>query len=306
MAGTTPKIIVHGGAGGWKGFDEPTVLKSVREAAAAGWAVLQKGGSALDAVEAATHILEDDPQFDSGFGSFLNEHGEAEMDALIADGRDIRFGAVAAVRRVQHPITLARLVMTKTENCFFVGEGADMLAESLGMPLVANVQMITEQEFARFRERNRQRQPGQGTGTVGAVALDAEGHLASATSTGGIPEKKKGRVGDSPMFGSGGYADDQHGAASATGVGENIMRFFLSKQAVDGVTGGRNALTAARAGMDFLCSHIPEPEAGIIIIGADGSIGAVHTTNAMPVAWVDGDGEVKAVMRPKEEFIVQQ
>src|SRR5262245_39830459 len=126
MAGTiTPKLIVHGGAGNWVGFDEEAVLRSVGAAAQAGWSVLQGGGSALEAVEAATLVLEDDPLFDAGYGSFLNEHGEVEMDALITDGRDIRFGAVAGVRRVQHPITLARLVMTQTENCFFVAEGAD-------------------------------------------------------------------------------------------------------------------------------------------------------------------------------------
>jgi L-asparaginase / beta-aspartyl-peptidase len=300
MAGTgKPKLIVHGGAGKWVGFDEEAVLNGVRAAAQAGWAVLQRGGAALDAVEAATLVLEDDPLFDAGYGSFLNEQGEAEMDALLTDGRDIRFGAVAAVRRVQHPITLARLVMTRTENCFFVGEGADQLAASLGIPQVANVQMITEREFSLFRERSRidQERPGQGTGTVGAAALDSSGHLASATSTGGTPDKKKGRVGDSPMFGSGGYADDQHGAASATGRGENIMRFFLSKQVVDRIIDGQNAAAAARAGMDYLCSHIAEPEAGIIVVGADGSIAAHHTTPAMPVAWVDGDGVVHTAMK---------
>jgi beta-aspartyl-peptidase (threonine type) len=298
----TPKIIVHGGAGKWEGFDEQAVLNGVRASADAGWAVLKRGGTALEAVEAATHILEDNPFFDAGYGSFLNEHGEAEMDALMTDGRDIRFGAVAAVRRVQHPITLARLVMTETQNCFFVGEGADQLAAALGMPLIANVQMITDQEFNRFRERSQHALVGQGTGTVGAVALDTNGNLASATSTGGIPEKKKGRVGDSPMFGSGGYADNRRGAASATGRGENIMRFFLCKQVVDEFASHPNANSAARAGIDYLCSHIPEPEAGVIVIGADGSIGAVHTTHAMPIAWVNGDGVVNAAMRSNGIF----
>ncbi len=265
---------------------------------------MQRGGSALEAVEASTLILEDDPLFDAGYGSFLNEQGEAEMDALITDGRDIRFGAVAAMRRVQHPITVARLVMTQTENCFFVAEGADQLAASFGIPLVPNVQMITEREFALFRQRSTvgKERPGQGTGTVGAAALDSNGHLASATSTGGTPDKKKGRVGDSPMFGSGGYADDQHGAASATGRGENIMRFFLCKKVVDGITDGQNAAAAAQAGMDFLCSYIADPEAGIIVVGADGSIAAHHTTPAMPIAWVNGDGIVQATMESRGIF----
>lgn len=301
----SPRLIVHGGAGNWVGFDESAVLQGVRAAAEAGWGVLRQGGTALAAVEAATLILENNPLFDAGFGSFLNEQGEAEMDALLSDGREIRFGAVAAVRRVKHPISLARLVMTETENCFFVGEGADQLADRLGMPLVANVEMVTDQEFALFQQRvqqGRDRRAGLGTGTVGAAALDKEGHLASATSTGGIPDKKKGRVGDSPIFGAGGYADDQHGASSATGRGENIMRFFLCKQVVDRIGGGVNAQAAAQSGMDFLCARIPDPEAGVIVVGADGSLGAVHTTPAMPVAWIDADGTVKATMHSAGQF----
>src|SRR5262249_21116416 len=121
----TPRLIVHGGAGGWVNFDEAAVLQGVRKSVEAGWEILKGGGSALDAVEKATNIMEDDPQFDSGFGSFVNAAGEVEMDALIADGSTIKYGAVAAVRRVQYPISLARLVMTRTQNLFFVGDGAD-------------------------------------------------------------------------------------------------------------------------------------------------------------------------------------
>lgn len=301
---TAPKIIVHGGAGNWMNFDEQAVLNGVRSAAQAGWDVLSKGGSALEAVEAATLILEDDPLFDAGYGSFINEQGEVEMDALISDGRDVRFGAVAAVRRVQHPITLARLVMTQTQNAFFAGDGADQLAAQLGMPLVANVEMITEKELEQFRQRahKNQEREGKKTGTVGAVALDAAGHLASATSTGGTPDKKKGRIGDSPIFGAGGYADDQSAAASATGVGENIMRFFLCKQAADEARGGLKAQAAAQAAVDFLAARIPSPEAGIICIAVDGTIGAVHTTTAMPVAWFGDDGQIQATMYPKDRF----
>lgn len=296
----TPKIIVHGGAGGWQGFDEEAVLAGVREAARAGWEVLKAGGTALEAVEAATIPLEDNPLYDAGVGSFLNEMGEVEMDALITDGRDIRFGAVAAVRHVKNPITLARKVMTETSNCFFAGDGADMLASQLGIPLVSNIAMISESEWASFQARKLAQviPAGHGTGTVGAVALDAQGHVASATSTGGTLNKKKGRVGDSPIFGAGGYADDQLGAASATGIGENIMRFFLCKRAVDGLADA-DASGAAWTALDFLTARIPQPEAGIIMIGADGSIGAAHTTNAMPIAWVESDGTVQTAMRTK-------
>lgn len=295
---TRPSIIVHGGAGAWLNFDEAAVQEGVREAAAAGWEVLRRGGSALEAVEAAAIILEDNPLFDAGIGSFLNEQGEVEMDALLTDGRDIRFGAVAGVRRVRHPITLARLVLTRTENCFFVGDGADALAAQLGMPLVTNVEMISESEWQLFRQRHERAQPraGLGTGTVGAATVDLAGHIASATSTGGTPDKKKGRVGDSPIFGAGGYADDRLGAASATGLGENIMRFFLSKVAVEALA-QHDARSAAQAALDFLAARVPNPDAGLIVVKADGDVGAAHSTNAMPVAWTDADGNIHTAMR---------
>lgn len=295
----TPRLILHGGAGEWVGFDEASVLKSMRQAAAVGWEILKAGGSALDAVEKATNVMEADPQFDSGFGSFVNAAGEVEMDALITDGSTIKYGAVAAVRRVQHPISLARLVMTRTNNLFFVGDGADQLAAELGMPLVSNVQMITPQEFEAYRARHAGKKVvpyGQGVGTCGAVALDANGHIASATSTGGVPEKRKGRVGDTPIFGAGGYADDSLGGSSATGVGENVMRFFLCKRVVDGMSNGVNAQVAAQEGLDFLSARIPNPDAGIIVIGADGSVGAQHTTSHMPVSWITPDGDIQATM----------
>ncbi|MEP6987265.1 MAG: isoaspartyl peptidase/L-asparaginase [Chloroflexota bacterium] len=296
----TPRLIVHGGAGDWVDFDEASVLKAVSKAAAVGWEILKAGGSALDAVEKATNIMEDDPQFDSGFGSFVNAAGEVEMDALIADGSTIKYGAVAAVRRVQYPISLARLVMTHTDNLFFVADGADQLAAELGVPLVTNAQMITPQEFAAFRARHitgKVASGGQGTGTCGAVALDAAGHVASATSTGGMPEKRKGRVGDSPIFGAGGYAEDGLGAASSTGVGENMMRFFLCKRVVDAMSSDNNAQNAAQSGLDFLSARIPSPQAGVIVVGADGSVGSHHTTMHMPTAWVTADGDIQATMK---------
>lgn len=293
-----PRLIVHGGAGEWTGFDEAAVLRSMHTAAEAGAAALRGGGSALDAVEAATCILEDDPQFDAGYGSFLNAWGEVEMDAILADGEHTRFGAVAGVRRVRHAITLARGVLEKTNHCFFVGEGADQLAARLGMPIIANVELISDGELADFRKRHiADHKPGaHGTGTVGAVARDTTGRVAAATSTGGTHDKPKGRVGDSPLFGAGGYADPA-GAASATGVGENIMRYFLCKRAVDAVDAGAPAREAARAAIAYLNERIPDPDAGLILIGADGRIGAAHTTEAMPIAWLTADGQIHTAMR---------
>jgi beta-aspartyl-peptidase (threonine type) len=291
----TPKILVHGGAGAWINVNEKEVLDGVRAAAQAGWAILQGGGSALDAVEAAAVVLEDHPLFDAGFGSFVNEQGEVEMDAIIADGTVTKFGAVGAVRRVKNPIKLARLVMTETKNCFFVGDGADQLAARLGIPLVANVTLITDKELEQFRQRSQQAAARVGTGTIGAVAIDADGRLAAATSTGGIPDKIKGRVGDSPIFGAGGYGNP-YAAASATGQGENMMRFFLCKEAADRVRDGLVAPDAVNAAMEYLVSHIPQPDAGIILVDKDGNLGATHTTNAMPIAWADADGQIGASM----------
>lgn len=299
----TPRFIVHGGAGNWTGFDETAVLNGVRGAAQVGWDILKGGGTALEAVEKATNLLEDNPLFDAGYGSFVNVQGEVEMDALLADGSTLRYGAVAAVRRVQYPISLARLVLTRTENCFFVGEGADQLAAELGMPLVPNASMITPAEFELFRQRHfhgGSSRAGLGTGTVGAVALDAAGHIASATSTGGTPDKRKGRVGDTPIFGAGGYADDAFGGASATGRGENIMRFFLCQRVVEAIGAGTDARKAALKGLALLEARVPEPETGIIVIGADGSVGAAHSTPAMPTAWVTPEGDIQATMRYNE------
>lgn len=298
-----PTIIVHGGAGPWTDDRRDEVLAGVRSAADHGWNVLCAGGSALDAVEAATILLEDHPLFDAGIGSFLNDHGEVEMDALITDGSTMRFGAVAGVRRVLNPIILARRVMTDTRHCFFVGEGAEDLAVSLGMRLVPNVTFITDEEFAAFRRYAAEQQAhALDLGTVGAVAIDAGGHIASATSTGGMRFKKRGRVGDSPIFGAGGYSDDRYGGASATGVGENIMRFFLSKHAVDALVGGITAQAAAETAVSYLASQIATPEVGLIVVDAAGRIGAAHTTGGMPVGWIDRDGHAQAAMRAPYHF----
>lgn len=295
---TTPRLIVHGGAGDWLNFDENAVQAGVHAAAARGWEVLQAGGTALEAVEAATIVLEDHPLFDAGYGSFINQEGEVEMDALLCDGSSLTFGAVAAVRRVKNPIILARLVMTRTSHHIFAADGADQLADQLGMQLISNIELMTEKEFAHYRTRHKNAPPrtGLGTGTVGAVAIDASGNLASATSTGGTPDKPKGRIGDSPIYGAGGYARNGAGACSATGQGEHIMRVFLSKEAAD-----RMVLLPAPAALEeaaaFMARYIPNPDMGIVAIDGRGELGAFHTTRAMPIAWVNGDGIVKAAMQ---------
>ncbi len=228
-------IAIHGGAG----VIEPAKMTPQHAAAYraglaaaldAGYAILERGGSSLDAVTAAVRTMEDDPQFNAGRGGVLNHEGDAELDAAIMDGHGPRAGAVAGVRHVRNPVELARLVMEKSPHVLLVGEGAEEFALEQGVVLVPRGYFRTE---ARTRELDEARQtqaeqlraaaPGT-TGTVGAVALDRAGHLAAATSTGGLTNKHRGRVGDSPIVGAGTYADDACCAVSGTGQGEFFIR----------------------------------------------------------------------------------
>jgi len=301
---TKPSIILHGGAGPWEKDNHEQVLKGMRQAVIAGWHVLKNGGTALDAVEASTIILENHPLFDAGVGSFLNEHGEVEMDALITDGREIKFGAIAGVQHIKNPIQLALVILSDAKHCFYVAEGAELLAFKLGMEYTSNLSFVTADEFADYQKRLEQGKPPEdrGHGTVGAVALDSGGNMASATSTGGSPHKRKGRVGDVPVFGAGGYADNQYGGASATGIGENIMRYFLSKHVIDLIATGKDAHTSAHESVNFIAEKIPNPEIGVITLDANGNVGASHTTAHMPIAWIDADGNVQASMNKPYSF----
>ena len=228
-------IAIHGGAG----VIDPAKMTPERAASYraglaaaldAGYAILERGGSSLDAVTAAVRTLEDDPQFNAGRGAVLNHEGDAELDAAIMDGHGPRAGAVAGVRHVRNPVELARLVMERSPHVLLVAEGAEEFALEQGMVLVPRGYFRTE---ARVRELDEARQTEalqlkatapRATGTVGAVALDRAGHLAAATSTGGLTNKHRGRVGDSPIVGAGTYADDASCAVSGTGQGEFFIR----------------------------------------------------------------------------------
>lgn len=299
MSNRQPAIIAHGGAGDWSKADPVAVLEGMETALAAGWDILQVGGSALDAVEQVTVLLEDHPLFDAGFGSFLNQQGEVELDALIADGTSLNFGAVAGVKRVKNPITLARRVLTDTDNCFFVADGAEQVAVTTGIPLIANLELITDRERASFLRRQQRANAESGLGTVGCVALDVTGNVAAATSTGGVPNKRPGRVGDSPVFGAGGYADNAAGAASATGRGENILRTLLSKVVIDFVAAGATAPHAAEQALQLVESRIDTPNVGVIVVDALGNVAAAHTTPFMPVATIGSDGQIWSTMQTK-------
>lgn len=284
------RIIVHGGSGDWSDNLDGPKRDSLEKAALLGYTVLIDGGSALDAVERATMWLEDDPLFDAGTGSFLNVDGVIEMDALLIDAASHNFGAVAGVQRVRYPITLARKVMEETRHNFIIGAGADALAAQLGIELVPNLSLVTDFELTKFRE-GRAGDTILGTmDTVGAVALDKEGNIAVATSTGGAPNKLAGRVGDSPIFGAGGYAQNHYGGASATGWGEHSMRSLLSKYIVDQIMSGTDAQAAVNAAMQYADSLFEESQLGAIVIDKQGNYGAAHTTSKLSVAWIDDKG----------------
>jgi beta-aspartyl-peptidase (threonine type) len=200
----------------------------------AGYAVLEKGGSSLDAVTAAVRVMEDDPQFNAGRGAVLNHQGDAELDAAIMDGSGPHAGAVAAVHHVKNPIELARLVMEQSPHVLLVGDGAEEFALEHGVVLVPRTYFRTERrerelEEARKAEAAKAKAAGiTASGTVGAVALDRAGNLAAATSTGGLTNKHLGRVGDSPLIGAGTYANNATCAVSGTGDGEYFIRQVLA------------------------------------------------------------------------------
>lgn len=280
-----PVIVVHGGAGAWDLTSARllTAMEACREAAQAGQRVLLAGGSALDAVETAVRILEDCPVLDAGRGSFPNRNGEIEMDALIMDGRSLNLGAVAAVQYVRYPISLARRVMTDTPHHFLVGAGAAAFADSIGFPRCELADLWVEEMAA-------QSQPTPTSDTVGAVALDANGNLAAATSTGGTRYKMPGRVGDSPLVGAGGYADNRTAAVSATGHGESLMKLLSSKQVCDLVAMGFSAQLAGETAVRQL-SQRTDGEGGLIAIDFLGQVGIAFNTAAMPHAWAVGEQE---------------
>jgi len=267
-----PSIIVHGGAGPIRDESLAARLDGCKAAALAGWQILEAGGSALDAAEAAVVILEDNPLFNAGTGSTLNSLGKVEMDAAIMSSESLRAGAVAALSGIKNPIKLARRVLDDGRHVLLVGAGALEFARANGLPECAPESLIVESEKQRWQSKH---------GTVGCVAFDSAGKLAAATSTGGIFDKLPGRVGDSPLLGCGTYANDA-GAVSCTGHGEAIMRLVLAKTAVDFLRAGTDVQVAARTAVDELPNKL-NSGGGIILIDRLGKIGYARNTTHMPV-----------------------
>lgn len=279
-----PALVLHGGAGAPSPDLQTARHQGLRRAYDAAWAILLRGGSAIDAIVRATVELEDDPVFNAGIGSCLNQEGNIEVDASLMEGTTLRAGAVGAVRNVRNPIRVARAVMEMGRHVFLVGEGAERFAREQGFPVATREELVTERQLRRWQMAQTKGEPG----TVGAVALDRAGHLAAATSTGGVFNKQPGRVGDSAVIGAGTYADDALGAGSATGDGEAIIRSTLTKTAVDLLRDGRDPTQAAKIAITLLRERVGG-EAGLILLDAFGRIGYAYNTPAMSLAFLSGD-----------------
>jgi beta-aspartyl-peptidase (threonine type) len=308
---TNERIIVHGGAWAIPDRMVEAHMEGCVAAAEEGGRVLAGGGSALDAVEAAVRVMEQDATFDAGRGSFLNREGAVEMDAVIMDGARLKAGSVAAVRNILHPVTLARMVMERTDHVLLVGEGANLFATEVGIDITPEEELLVGRELERWRKLRKDPRfrakvifeppttkptwdvPGD---TVGAVAMDAGGNTAAATSTGGTPKKRMGRVGDSPLVGAGAYADNAVGAISATGWGEPIILACLSRRVLEFIERGMGPARASEAALEEMLERF-EGRGGVILITPDGSITASFNTPRMAYAmWRAEDSEVLALI----------
>jgi L-asparaginase / beta-aspartyl-peptidase len=301
---TNPVLVVHGGA--WAIPDDMVEahLNGVRTAMAAGWRALERGGSALDAVEEAVVVLENDETFDAGRGSFLNADGKVQMDALIMDGATLRAGGVGCVERIANPVRAARKILGESPHVYFVAEGAERFAAEHGIPLCKNEDLITAREVERLREYQSHLEehrtdlfaPTISHDTVGAVALDANGNIAAATSTGGTLNKAPGRLGDSSLIGCGCYADNKTAAASTTGWGEPIMKLVLAKWASDRVASGNAPEWVAAEAIDYLKTRV-NGHGGMILLDARGRLGIAHNTPRMAWAYKTARDESSGITR---------
>lgn len=309
-----PCLVIHGGAWNLPDGDVEPHREGIVAVLQEVWPGLEAGTSALDAVEAAVRLLEDDPAFNAGHGARMSRAGTVELDASIMEGEGLRAGAVAAIEGIRHPIGVARRVMEASEHVLLVGPGAAEFARRQGFETCDPEELLLERERARYRRiRGGDRGPverefcgpagpethdpvepgsrepaerGGGDpaedgelGTVGAVALDSRGRVAAATSTGGTQDKARGRVGDSAIIGAGTYADGRGGAVSCTGHGESILRVTLARWAVDRLVEGRTAQEAATGAVGELARV--DGRGGLIVVDRRGGGGFAYNTPRM-------------------------
>jgi beta-aspartyl-peptidase (threonine type) len=301
------RLVIHGGAGSERiAHDDPAHEAQARaglEAAlAAGSEILERGESAVDAVEAAARLLEEDPCFNAGRGSVLTGRGEVELDAAIMDGRTRAAGAVSGLKTTRAPVSLAKRLMTHGPHVFLAGTAADRFAAAAGIEQVAN-------DFFILDERRRQLEEALAAGnaadpikygTIGAVAVDIDGNVASATSTGGITAKRWGRVGDSPLIGAGTYADNRSAAVSATGSGEYFIRAVASHEVASRVRLGGETLQRA---IDGVLADIASlgGKGGLIAVSPNGDAAWGFTTPAMYRGMADGSGRIVKIYGDEDE-----
>jgi beta-aspartyl-peptidase (threonine type) len=296
-------LVMHGGAGSYSDAS-PERLEPARaaltKAMEAGRDILARGGSSLDAVEAAQRIMEDSGVFDAGRGAYYTREGVPEMDAAIMDGKTLAAGAVASVQHVAHPISLARMVMERTKHVLLVGAGAEEFARSQGVALVSPYYFFNERRWKSFQERQAaEEKPKAGSavsgeiyGTTGAVALDRAGNLAAATTTGGTTYKLPGRVGDSPLIGAGTYANNESCAVSGTGVGEYFIRNVVAADICARVKYLHVSLQ--QAADDVVMKDLVEQhgDGGVIALDRAGHVATPFNTHGMMHGVVRSDGKI--------------
>jgi len=301
------KLVIHGGAGSMRPEHgdpdhEECARRGLRDALDAGSSVLAKGASAVDAVEAAVRVLEDDPCFNAGRGSTLNAEGVVELDAAIMDGSNRRAGAVAGLRTTRAPVSLARKLMERGPHVFLSYEGADRMAREAGLEQVENSWFMTGE-----RKRQLEELLAKGGfdaevkyGTVGAVAVDVSGHVAAATSTGGLTAKQWGRIGDSPLIGAGTYADDRACAVSATGSGEYFIRAVAAHQLAERM---RLAGEPLQTALDGVLDDIRDlgGTGGLIAVAPSGECAWSFTTRAMYRGVADAETQKVAIYEDGDE-----
>lgn len=292
-------LVIHGGAGALpKDARAPEVEAGLRESLAAGEAVLVAGGSALDAAVAAVRVLESLPLFNAGTGSVLAASGEVEMDAAVMEGAGRGAGAVAGVRRLAHPVEAAREVLRDGRHVLLCGDGAEAFALAAGVASVDPDSLVTAHRRSQLERALRRREPEVGGGTVGAVARDAEGHLAAATSTGGLVGKRAGRVSDSALIGCGTFADDGSCAVSATGEGELFIRAVFAHFVHTRHRSGESLDSACRGALAEVARL--GGSGGCVAIAADGAISAPFDTPAMPRGLLRSGESARIALGPGE------
>lgn len=294
-------IAIHGGAGtitrdAMTQESEQAFRGKLEQAVRAGHVVLTGGGSSVEAVRAAINIMEDSPLFNAGKGAVFNAAGQNELDASIMEGAGLNAGAVAAVHRIRNPIDLAIKVMTDSRHVMMIGDGAELFASEQGFELVDPAYFHTEHRWQQLQEKQAEETAGitlpqDFFSTVGAVALDRHGNLAAGTSTGGMTNKRFGRVGDSPIIGAGTYANNDSCAVSGTGHGEFFIRYVVASNICTRVAAGASV---AEAGQTVINGILVEAggEGGVIIMGKDGSIAMPHNTPGMYRASIDAQGQL--------------